>query len=282
VLNLMLNAAESIGEERGDVWVKVRVRDVSDAELSERYAAFSLLSRPYIEFQVRDTGAGMDERTLEQIFDPFFTTKFMGRGLGLAAALGVVRSHGGGIAVESAPGRGSTFTVLLPAEQAAAAPLTVAEALSETARGDGLVLVVEDEVAIRSLLQHSLEELGYTVLTAENGEQGLDLFDRSAHNLELVLLDLSMPVMDGGETAAAMQSRNPEVPILIMSGTSDHASLRRLGDVRISGFVPKPFSPEQLAQAVAIVRHGAARWVGQDRREQDEPSYAGPERRGAD
>ena len=279
VLNLMLNAAESIGENHGEVWVKLRIREVSEAELAERYGSFSLLShRPYTEIQVRDTGAGMDDRTLEQIFDPFFTTKFMGRGLGLAAALGIVRSHGGGIAVESAPGRGSTFTVLLPAEQVTPAPMTVADAVTETARGEGLVLVIDDEVGIRSLLQSALEDLGYTVLTAENGRQGVELFERSPA-INLVLIDLNMPVMDGGETAAAIQLRNPDIPLLIMSGTSDHATVQRLGDVRISGFVPKPFSPEQLAQAVAMVRMGAARWVGQDRREQLEPSYAGPERR---
>jgi PAS domain S-box-containing protein len=280
VLNLMLNAAEAIGDQHGEVWVKLRVRDISQAELAERYAGFSLPTRPYTELQVRDTGSGMDERTLQQIFDPFFTTKFMGRGLGLAAALGIVRAHGGGIAVESAPGRGSTFTVLLPAEQDSAAPMTVSDAITESARGEGLVLVVDDEVAIRSLIQHTLEELGYTVISAEHGVQALELFDRSAKEIVLVLLDLNMPVLDGGETASAMQLRNPRVPILIMSGLADHAALRRLGESRIAGFVPKPFAPDQLAQAVAVARLGAAKWVGKDRREEREPSYAGPERRG--
>ena len=279
VLNLMLNAAEAIGTEQGEVWVKLRVRDISEAELTERYAGFSLQARNYTELQVRDTGSGMDEKTLQQIFDPFFTTKFMGRGLGLAAALGIVRAHGGGITVESAPGRGSTFTVLLPAEQATETPMTIADSITESAKGEGLVLVVDDEVAIRSLLQNSLEELGYTVLTAENGVQALELFDRSTQEIMLVLLDLNMPVLDGGETAAALQLRNPRVPILIMSGLADHASLRRLGEARIAGFVPKPFSPDQLAQAVAVARQGSAKWIGQDRREAREPSYSGPERR---
>jgi PAS domain S-box-containing protein len=279
VLNLMLNAAEAIGDEKGEVWVKLRVRDVSQAELTERYAGFSLPGRDYTELEVRDTGSGMDEKTLQQIFDPFFTTKFMGRGLGLAASLGIVRAHGGGIAVESAPGRGSTFTVLLPAEQAADEPMTVSDSITESARGEGLVLVVDDEVAIRSLLQNSLEELGYTVLTAENGVQALELFDRSTQEIMLVLLDLNMPVLDGGETAAALQLRNPRIPILVMSGLADHAGLHRLANVRIAGFVPKPFSPDQLAQAVAIARQGSAKWIGKDRREPRELSYSGPERR---
>lgn len=279
MLNLVLNAAESIGEQHGEVSVGVRIRDVSDAELAERYAGFALPSRPYIEIQVRDTGAGMDEETRQQIFDPFFTTKFMGRGLGLAAALGIVRAHGGGIAVESAPGRGSTFTVLFPAEQVSETPMTVADSITESARGHGMVLVVDDEVAVRSMMQNSLEDLGYTVLTAEHGAQALELFDRSARKIELVLLDLIMPVMDGAETARELHARDPSVPILITSGVGDHPMLRHLGDVRIAGFVPKPFAPDQLAQAVAIARQDISKWVGKDRRDGDEKKYPGLERR---
>jgi two-component system cell cycle sensor histidine kinase/response regulator CckA len=116
------------------------------------------------------------------------------------------------------------------------------------------------------------------VLTAENGAQGVDLFDRSSDEISMVLLDVVMPAMDGPETAVAIQSRNPDVPILVMSGLGDHDALHRFGKVRIAGFVPKPFAPDQLAQAVAVARHGAARWAGKDRRETGEPVYAGPER----
>ena len=280
VLNLVLNGAEAIGDAEGEVWVRVRIRSVPEAELAEKYAGFSLPSgRPYTEIDVRDTGMGMDDATLQQIFDPFFTTKFLGRGLGLAAALGVVRSHGGGISVDSAPGKGTTFTVLVPAEQESEAPLTVSDAITEAARGEGLVLVVDDEVAIRSLLQQTLEDLGYTVLSAENGAQGLELFDRSAQDIVLVLLDLAMPVLDGAETAAAMRSRNPEVPILVMSGIADDDALRRFGPVRIAGFVPKPFAPDQLSQAIAMALHHPDAWAGKDRRERADAPYEGPNRR---
>jgi PAS domain S-box-containing protein len=287
ILNLVLNGAEAIGEERGEVTVRVRVREVEDAELARKYAGFSLPHRRYTEVEVRDTGSGMDEKTLQQIFDPFFTTKFMGRGLGLAAALGIVRAHGGGIAVESAPGEGSTFTVLLPAEQEAAAPLTVAESIVESARGEGLVLLIDDEVAIRTLIQTALEELGYTVITAEHGAQGVELFERSKDEIVLVLLDLIMPVLDGAETAKRLHELNPDVPIIVMSGIADDDALRRFGQIRIAGFMPKPFAPEQLAQAVAMVRRGpgslGARWAGKERRqkEAEPPSFTGPERRGS-
>jgi CheY-like chemotaxis protein len=279
VLNLVLNGAESIGENDGEVSVRVRVREIPESELTQMYAGFSLPRRPYTEIQVRDTGVGMDQHTLERIFDPFYTTKFMGRGLGLAAALGIVRSHGGGIAVQSAPGKGTTFTVLLPAEQDTGnAPVTVSESITESARGEGLVLVVDDEVAIRSLMQHTLEELGYTVLTAEHGAQALELFDRVGEEIELVLLDLVMPVLDGAETAVALHSRKPDVPILVMSGIAADDALRRFGNVRIAGFVPKPFAPDQLAQAVAMARQGV-KWAGKDRREERDMEHAGPDRR---
>jgi two-component system, cell cycle sensor histidine kinase and response regulator CckA len=255
VLNLVLNAAEAIGGAEGRVEIRMRVRELEEAELRSRYLGFPLpTGRPYTELVVRDTGQGMDAATLKQIFDPFFTTKFLGRGLGLAAALGIVRSHGGGIAVDSAPGQGSTFTVLLPAEQELTGPNTVAEAVAEAGRGDGLVLVVDDEAAIRSLVQRALENLGYTVLLAENGGQALQLLERSPDPISLVLLDLAMPVMDGSETAAAIQQRQPDLPIIVMSGLADQDAVRRLEKVRISGFVPKPFAHEQLAQAVAVSR----------------------------
>lgn len=279
VLNLVLNGAEAIGENQGEVSVRVRVRDIPESELSQMYGGFFLPRRPYTEIQVRDTGVGMDERTLERIFDPFYTTKFMGRGLGLAAALGIVRGHGGGIAVRSVPGKGTTFTVLLPAEQHTGdAPMTVSESITEAARGKGLVLVVDDEVAIRSLIQHTLEELGYTVLTAEHGAQALELFDRVGKEIELVLLDLVMPVLDGAETAVALHSRQPDVPVLVMSGIADDEALRRFGDVRIAGFVPKPFAPDQLAQAVAMARQGV-KWAGKERRKEPDLRQIKPDRR---
>jgi PAS domain S-box-containing protein len=282
LLNLVLNGAEAIGDREGEVFVRMRVRDVSEAELNRAFPAFSLTPRPYTEIIVSDTGSGMDEKTRQQIFDPFFTTKFLGRGLGLAAALGIVRAHGGGIAVQSTPGKGSTFSVLLPAEQDRPdAPMTVADSLTESARGEGLVLVVDDEVGIRSLLQHALEELGYTVLTAEHGGQAVELLERSTEEIILVLIDVVMPVLDGAETAIRIRELDPEVPILITSGIGDDDALRRFEDVRISGFIPKPFSPDQLAQAIAVARQGLGQWVGKERRQDGLARFEGPERRGS-
>ena len=281
ILNLVLNAAEAVGDKPGEVSVRVRVRDLPEAELAKRYSPFPMPSGPYTEIQIADTGAGMDESTLQQIFDPFFTTKFMGRGLGLAAALGIVRSHGGGIAVESHQGKGTTFTVLLPAEQESSSEnlLTVADAITETARGEGLVLVVDDEVALRSMIQNVLEELGYTVITAEHGAQALELFDHVPDEVQLVLLDLNMPVLDGAETAVALRERKPDIPIVVMSGIADEDALGRFENVRIAGFIPKPFAPDQLAQAIAVARKGPGKWGGKERRNMTGPKHVTPDRR---
>jgi PAS domain S-box-containing protein len=259
LLNLILNAAESIEGRAGRVAVRLRVRSVPEDELRGRYPGFALGSRQYLELRVQDDGRGMDQATLRQIFDPFFTTKFLGRGLGLAAALGIVRSHGGGISVESAPGRGSTFTVLLPAEESAPAPRTVAEAVADSARGDGLVLVVDDEPAVRSLVERTVADLGYTAVLAENGRQALDIFERVGHELVAVLLDLAMPVMDGADAALRLQRRRPSLPILVMSGLADDDALERLGQVQVAGFIAKPFNPEQLAQNLAVALRLSAR-----------------------
>jgi PAS domain S-box-containing protein len=254
VLNLILNAAEAIGDRAGEVHVQLRVRPLSELELRERYIGFPLPARPYTELTVRDSGQGMSAETLRQIFDPFFTTKFLGRGLGLAAALGIVRSHGGGIAVESVPGAGSVFRVVLPAEEETDAPRTVAEAVAEAGRGEGLVLVVDDESAVRSLVERIVEDLGYTVLVAEHGGQALELVQRTGEEIILVLLDIAMPVMDGATAAAELVARRPDLPIIVMSGLADQDAIRRLENLPIAGFVPKPFAPEQLAQAIAVAR----------------------------
>jgi PAS domain S-box-containing protein len=257
VLNLILNAAEAIGDAPGAVEVQLRVRAFSEPELRERFIGFPLPPRPYTELVVRDSGQGMAEDILKQIFDPFFTTKFLGRGLGLAAALGIVRSHGGGIAVESAPGQGSLFRVILPAEEDTEVPKTVADAVAEAARGEGLILVVDDEPAIRALVQRVVEDLGYTVLVAEHGGQAVELVERTGQDIELVLLDLAMPVMDGASTAAALQEKRPDLPIVVMTGLADEEA-GGLQNLRIAGFVPKPFAPEQLAQAIAVARRSLA------------------------
>ncbi len=245
VMNLLINAAEAIGESRPGL-VSVTAKSV--------YVNPGDEIRPgmYVSLEVRDNGSGMDEETRSKIFDPFFTTKFTGRGLGLAAAQGIVRGHRGTIRVESAPGKGTTFTVLLPAsvhETTSAAP----ELNQSDLRGEGTVLVVDDEELVRAMSKATLERFGYSVLTAENGQVGVEMFRRHADSITAVLLDMTMPVMSGEESFLLMREIRPDVPIVFSSGYSEPAVIRKFSSQGISAFIQKPYSAIGLARTVRRV-----------------------------
>jgi signal transduction histidine kinase/CheY-like chemotaxis protein len=261
VMNLVLNGAEAIGDESGSVTVNVYEMEVGAADATARFGAFALVPGRYAALEVTDTGCGMDDATLAQIFDPFFTTKFTGRGLGLAAALGIVRGHHGGIAVRSAPGQGTTFTVVFPganADDAAAAPPA---ANGGDAGGEGLVLVVDDEDVVRRTARLTLDEFGYAVLTAADGAEAVEVFRKYGKRIGLVVLDLTMPVMGGEETITHLRAIDPGIPVLVMSGYGEAETMRRFDGTPADGFLQKPFGAPQLAAAVRAMlgrRPGAA------------------------
>jgi PAS domain S-box-containing protein len=260
IMNLVINGAEAIGDAVGTVTVRVRPTDLDAGAIAAEFTGFALAPGHYVRVEVEDTGCGMDEATLAQIFDPFFTTKFTGRGLGLAAALGIVRGHGGAIAIRTAPGQGSRFTFVLPgitealpaehpAPSAPPAPL-------ERVPGAGLVLLADDEAAIRRIGLAALEEQGYDVLLAEDGRRALELALSSARVLRLVILDLTMPELSGAEVARRLRALQPELPILMISGYGEQETIQRLEGVSVEGFISKPFTDKQLAAAVSAVVRG--------------------------
>jgi len=151
----------------------------------------------------------MDVATRRSIFDPFFTTKFAGRGLGLAAVLGIVRRHRGAIRIDSEPGRGTTFKILFPASEKSIASASRKRARPETWRGSGTILVVDDEEGVRIVATKALEKCGFTVLTATNGREGLAIFTQHASEIAAVLLDMAMPHMSGKKCAAAFTASSP-------------------------------------------------------------------------
>ncbi len=254
IMNLVINGAEAIGEDRsGAVLVTTGVQDVDEGYLRTAMIGDIDPGR-YVTLEVHDTGAGMDAATIARIFDPFFTTKFTGRGLGLAAVQGIVRGHKGTLKVYSQLGQGSTFKVLLPVteKQAGVQPKRPsAEALA----GEATVLVIDDEQVVRQTAKAMLERYGYTVLVAENGKEGIDLFRIVLDKVEVVILDMTMPVMSGEETLRNLRVIKPDVKVLLSSGYNESEAIRRFTGKGLVGFIQKPYSALHLAETVRAALH---------------------------
>jgi CheY-like chemotaxis protein len=222
----------------------------------------------FVRLAVEDTGCGMSPEILAQAFDPFFTTKPQGKGtgLGLSTALGIVRSHGGFIQVESEVGRGSRFAVYLPAQPMATQKPGVA-AKVDARRGNGeLVLVVDDEVPTLETVKAVLQSRGYRALTARDGEEALEIYDRNRADVRVILLDMMMPGMDGLAVMARLRERDANVRILASSGLRFAGGTAEALAAKRIPFLPKPYSDEQLLAALAKLlpgeQAGAARCGG--------------------
>jgi PAS domain S-box-containing protein len=251
VMNLIINGAESIpAEKAGSLAVSTRVQSIDRESSFGAVAGAEIHPGLYIALEVRDNGCGMDGETQSKIFDPFFTTKFSGRGLGLSAALGIVRGHKGAIQVRSVPGEGTTFQVLLPASGRAAATAGI-EAGRRDLRGTGTILVADDEAIVRRAAKSALERQGYRVLLAENGREAVDLV-RGAE-VRLVLLDLSMPLLGGEGALDELRRVRPDVKIVLSSGFNEAEAIQRFAGQRLSGFIQKPYTAAQLAEKVKTV-----------------------------
>jgi two-component system, chemotaxis family, CheB/CheR fusion protein len=240
IVNLVINAVESFGDDsHGTLRITARAEEISGDDTDLEPGA-------YVVIEVADDGSGMDEDTLSKAFDPFFTTKFLGRGMGLPASQGVVRSHRGEIRVRSAPGEGSTFIVLVPSIRQ---PVARMEAPKELATGR-TVLVVDDEEIVQQMAKRTLERSGYTVMLANNGLQALEVFANDPDRVSLVLLDLTMPVMGGEETLENLRLLRPSIKVLLSTGYSQADALRSFRGKGLAGFVQKPYTPQRLIAAV--------------------------------
>ncbi|MDQ6678602.1 MAG: PAS domain S-box protein [Acidobacteriota bacterium] len=251
-MNLIINAAEAIGENTaGLVVVRTRAEEVAPGGRRRDVSGNPMSPGSYAVLEVQDTGGGIDPGTLTKIFDPFFTTKFTGRGLGLAAVLGIVRSHQGAIEVDTAPGKGSTFRVLLPAKHAIAAK-SAAPLNGTNTRGRETVLVIDDEAMVRRIAKAALETAGFTAIAVAGGEQGLE-YIRQNHDISLVLLDMSMPEMSGRQVLEALKPIRPMLPVVICSGYSEDEIYHRFSGLDIAGVLLKPFTTTRLAAKVRSV-----------------------------
>jgi two-component system cell cycle sensor histidine kinase/response regulator CckA len=249
LINLAVNARDAM-PGGGQLWIETSNRDVSLAE-SKGYRG--LREGRYVVIQARDTGIGMDERTMARIFEPFFTTKppGQGTGLGLSTAYGIVKQSGGYIAVNSAIGEGSTFTIFLPRVFEAAEPSVVAsqpELPAVTSRGT--VLLVEDEAAVREATKRMLRKFGFTVIEAKNGQDALMLWDKEGKTIDVVLTDVVMPSMGGAELAKALRERRRDLRVVFMSGYTQGTLELSSMDEAANRFLPKPFTADQLVNTL--------------------------------
>ncbi len=251
VMNLILNAVEAAGEKPGMVRIATGVREIGRADDITQFRPDPPPPGRYVSIRVSDNGCGMSEIVKAQIFDPFYTTKFTGRGLGLAAALGIVRSHRGAIAVQSAEGRGSTFDVLLPAMTSAAAfkhPKTGEPAAVFSSAG--VVLIIDDEELVRRAARSTLEHFGYTVFEASDGRDGADLFSRLHDRISAVLLDLTMPHMDGYDVWRYIRRIRSDMAVVITSGFEEADAMRQFTDDPALLFLKKPFTASGLGNKI--------------------------------
>jgi two-component system, cell cycle sensor histidine kinase and response regulator CckA len=252
VMNLLTNASDAVGEKSGFIAIRTGVLVADHSYLQTAYVGENLAEGEYVFLEVSDTGCGMAPETLGRIFDPFFTTKFTGRGLGLAAVLGIVRGHKGTIKVYSEVGKGTTFKVLLPCSPHAAEHVERADAARQPWRGRGTILVVDDEPGVRDVARRVLESAGFNVLLAADGRQGLELFEQNPAAIRCVVLDLTMPRLGGEDTFREMKVRFPEVRVVLMSGYTEQEVTAHFAGKGLAGFMQKPFRAEDLLSKVRL------------------------------
>jgi len=255
LMNFTTNANEAI-TEKGKISITTGVRAADDIDLTQQIGSDNPASGDYVYISFADTGCGMDEETISKIFDPFFTTKFTGRGLGMSAVLGIIKGHHGYIQCDSKPDHGTTFTVLFPIshqqpdQEAAATTPSIAAAPSPSSK---CVLVIDDDADIREIAQAMLEDSGWNHLSAADGESGIELFRQHHADIVAIILDMTMPGMDGLATLEAIQGIAPDVKTIISTGYSEQKASQYFADKNISAYLQKPYSLEQLQQQIAAI-----------------------------
>ena len=249
VMNLVTNAAEAIGERDGTVSVTTGVVDIDGEFVTTTFAGHPMTPGCYVTLEVSDTGCGIEPDVLPKIFDPFFTTKRSGRGLGLCAMIGILRGHHAGLNICSEPGKGSTFKVFFPAGARDADSLPPPVPAVATA-SRGIVLVVDDEASLRRVLAEMLRDQGFQASEAANGLEAVAFVQEHRSDVALVLMDMTMPKMNGEEAFRAIQSLEPRLPVILCSGYNEQEAVQRFLGKGLAGFLQKPFGQGALENAV--------------------------------
>jgi PAS domain S-box-containing protein len=256
IMNLVINAAEAIEQDGGTVTIKTGVQECTSDDLKESYMDWEPQPGTYVFLEVSDTGCGMDDTIINRLFDPFFTTKFTGRGLGMAAVLGIVRGHNGCIKIDSTPGQGTAIRVLFPiskemeqTEETPSLPLPQDSKMKLT----GAVMLVDDEQSLLDIGKNMLEIMGFSVITAQNGAEAIEKFKRYHQLIRCVILDLTMPRMDGKSVLLKLKDIAPDVKVIMCSGYDTEnikTSCEKLG---ASAYLQKPYQLYDLQQAITSV-----------------------------
>lgn len=252
LLNLTINAAEAIGDGPGEVIIATGVRNVDRRFLATTFLSPDLPEGEYVTLEVIDNGSGMDADTLGRIFDPFFTTRFAGRGLGLPATLGIVRSHRGAIKVDSTPGKGTTVTILLPRfrQPVLEVPSADHDDVAHQPVHNGIVLVIDDEEGVRAVATRMLEWKGRPVLATGDVPTACQLAEQHCAQLACVLLDIVMPQQTVERTISDLRRICKAIPIVLMSGYTAEIAMRRYAGLGINGFLQKPFTAHELQDVI--------------------------------
>jgi two-component system, cell cycle sensor histidine kinase and response regulator CckA len=259
IMNLVTNAAESIDHEAGCVKIKTKVVDFRSQTTPGDHVSIPVDPGRYVCLSVEDNGSGMTEEIQDKIFDPFFSTKFSGRGLGLAAVAGIVKGHRGGILLHSEQNKGTRIEVLFPIakqEQTSVPQKPRKDSrppFNPNYRGRGTVLVVDDEAPAREVIGEMLKSLGFDVIAAESGQKAIELYQNRSRPIALVMLDLTMPKMNGEKTLRALKKIDPAIKVIIMTGYSEETLRLRFDDSELAGALSKPFDNHELITAVSSI-----------------------------
>ena len=249
LLNLFVNAWQAM-PDGGDLYITTENITLDTGSAQKMGAKLG----SYVKTSIRDTGTGMDEATIHRIFDPFFTTKAMGKstGLGLASVYGILKNHGGFIQVESKKNEGSIFSFFLPvsSKKIARKGEYFSDSAEETVKGSEMILLVDDEEMIIKVAERILKKLGYRVMTAQNGQEAVEIYRTHRDRIDLVILDMIMPGMGGKELYNTLKKMNPEAKVLLSSGYSIDGEAMEIMESGCNGFLQKPFSPSQLSQKI--------------------------------
>ena len=250
VMNLVINASDAIAERSGVITISTGLLYADHNYLRQSCIQEDIPEGNYVFMEVSDNGCGMDAATRERIFEPFFTTKFTGRGLGMSAVLGIIRSHHGALMLYSEVGEGATFKVLLPALDVALVQNEEMQPEAGLVKASGAVLIIDDDETIREMASTILQDAGYDTLTAHHGLEGVELYRLHQHEVSVVLMDMTMPKLDGEACFRELRKINKRVKVLLCSGYSELDATSRFRGKGLAGFIQKPYLPDALIAAV--------------------------------